>query len=217
MKIIGILTRIEYLDHAWKYFCNEPYIEVCQRYHWQPILLCSIQDATRLVSICDALLLPGGYDVASCYFQQPPHPNATTYAKGMDHLEFAMIDAFVKAKKPILGICRGMQTLNVYFKGTLCQDFATKTHEEEPHVHPIKPCPNTIFEQLLLPNSKVNSYHHQCVDELAPCLCLGALSKDHRIEAFVHEEYPIMAIQWHPEKLEDDTILPYFFDVFARI
>lgn len=216
MNVIGIAVRIEKLDNSWKYFTNQSYLEKVHAFGWTAILLSDADKADAYCDLCDALLLPGGYDVASFYFHQPIHAQAHLYEQPQDHLDFCLLHAFVKAKKPILGICRGLQLINVYFHGTLCQHFDITRHEEGEHVHRIFPQSNTIFEQLLMPEETVNSYHHQTIEQLGDDLVCMAKASDGRIEAIMHEQLPILAVQWHPEKLIHDAVLPYFFDVLSR-
>lgn len=213
MNILAVAARVEYLDDTWKYFCNESYVQAIQQFHWTPLIVPTTYHAKDIASIADALLLPGGYDIASCYLQQPLHEKAHLYEHPMDHFDFTLVDAFVKARKPILGICRGMQILNVYFNGGLHQHIDVTTHEESPHAHIVIPEKNTVFEHLLQVQQPVNSYHHQAVSILGEDLLVGARSKDGTIEAFSHKDLPIIAVQWHPEKMHTDMILPYFFDV----
>lgn len=217
MAIIAIAGRSEKFEQTWKTFTNNTYMERIQTYGWTPLIVPSTNNVMEIALHCDALLLPGGYDISSLYFEQKADEHAQLYHQPIDHLDFALMDAFVTLKKPILGICRGMQIINVYFHGTLCQHFQKSKHEEADHQHTIYPLPNTIFEPLLVSGQSVNSYHHQCIEQLGGGLRLGAISKDMRIEAIYHEALPILGVQWHPEKMSIDTILPYFLDVLTRI
>lgn len=210
MKKMLISPRIEFIDHAWKYFVNETYIKKLSYYPILPLMPLDLSQLASFCDECDGLLLCGGYDIASFYFQQPRHDQAILYQRDVDSFDFTLLHEFVKRNKPVLGICRGMQVINVYFHGTLCQHFDNTTHEEAEHLHRILPEAHTIFEQLVKPKQIVNSYHHQCVDEIGDHLVIGARSFDGRIEALQHETLPIIGVQWHPELLDDDGILPYF-------
>lgn len=217
MPFLAIAGRSEYIDNAWKTFTNNTYLEKIGAYGWTPFIIPHTNDALQIAMLCDALLIPGGYDIAPAYFHQKMDSHATLYQQPIDHLDLSLIDAFVTMKKPILGICRGIQIINVYFQGTIDQHIKKSIHEESEHQHTIYPLPNTLFDQLLLPAQQVNSFHHQCIEQLGDGLCLGAISKDMHIEAIFHEELPILGVQWHPERMENDTIFPYFLDVLTRI
>ena len=102
--------------------------------------------------------------------------------------------------------------LNVYFKGTLQQHFSISSHAHK-HEHRIQVEAGCFLRSLYPKSFIVNSYHHQCVDTLGDSLICCAKAQDERIEAFVHENNQILGVQWHPEKMENDQIFPYFLDM----
>lgn len=210
MKRLLITPRIEYINNAWKYFVNESYITALQPYELLLESPLSFHHVDKLAEQYDGLLVSGGYDIAAHYFNSISHECSQLYQRPLDYYDLSLIDAFVKQKKPILGICRGLQLLNVYFNGTLCQHFDTRLHEEKPHLHHAVPTANGVFAKLIKKDVQINSYHHQCIDVLGEGLKIGATSSDGRIEAIYHERLPIIAVQWHPELLDDDQIIPYF-------
>lgn len=212
MKTIGIVMRIEKFDHAYKWFINESYINALQALHVAVFPICSDASLACASTQCDALLLPGGYDLHAYYLHENMDCHSKTYAKSMDHFDLRCIDCFIHAHKPILGICRGMQLLNVYHHGTLHQHIAEENHAKR-HQHIIKSCENRFLQQLYPPTFQVNSYHHQCVDHLGDGLYASAYTMQGEIEAFENEQRTILAVQWHPEKMEDDQVLPYFLDI----
>lgn len=210
MKRLLLTPRIEFIDNAWKYFVNESYIQALLPY---PLLLecpLSFHHCETFAQEYDGLIITGGYDIAAHYFHQPCHEQTHLYDRPLDYYDFLFLDAFVKQRKPILGICRGMQLINVYFHGTLCQHFDISKHEESEHAHHAVPLENTIFSMLLKKNTLINSYHHQCVDILGNGLQTGVVATDQRVEAVYHNELPILGVQWHPEKLDNDQVIPYF-------
>lgn len=176
------------------------------------------------VSEFDGLLLPGGLDIhPSHYGQQDTACGLTDTA--LDEVQFSAADAFIKAGKPVLGICRGHQLLNVYFGGSLIQDIETAPKhmkiDDQDNVH------STVAEDYIaalygeMPT--VNSSHHQAVDELGKGLLAVQWAQDSTVEAMRHESLPVISVQWHPERMcfayaREDTVdgsavLRYFLDM----
>lgn len=204
--------RFEKLDGAYKWFINQSYVEAIAQYQWAIFPIGDYTSLTLAAKLCDALLVPGGYDLHS-YYQGAHYEDTCTYYDGfMDHFDFACIAAFDLYKKPILGICRGMQMLNSYFKGTLIQHIDPSQHAQD-HSHEIELTPDSFLHGLYPPHTQVNSYHHQVLATLGESLHCAAYSKEHYVEAIEHENHRILGVQWHPEKMENDQIFPYFFDV----
>lgn len=152
----------------------------------------------------DGLLLPGGVDINPKYYGQEIN-GSEDIDDELDERQMAVIDKFVKAKKPILGICRGLQILNVYFGGTLIQHLPNyQEHVSVNHVDGI----NTIkldkdsflYELYKKEEITTNSAHHQAIGEIAKGF--RVISKcDEVIEAIQHETLPIWAVQFHPERM----------------
>ena len=160
----------------------------------------------------DGLLLVGGSDVSPhSYGQSAMKPEwEGDYIR--DQYEIALIREFVRQKKPVFGVCRGMQILNVAFGGTLYQDISSQVPGAFVHraweiydqnQHDIVLEDNSLLEKLCgLQNSRrVNSVHHQGIDTLAKGFLVEAKSKpDHIIEAIRFTEEPfVYGVQWHPE------------------
>ncbi|MCI9292178.1 MAG: gamma-glutamyl-gamma-aminobutyrate hydrolase family protein [Erysipelotrichaceae bacterium] len=210
MKQLLFAPRMEYLDHAWKYFINETYLHAFASYPVNCIMALDIKNITSLAKACDGLVLSGGYDLHAAYFHQSLDSSAQLYQRPVDLFDFTLLDAFIKEKKPILGICRGFQVINVYFHGTLKQDIDKSSHEEYNHAHSLLIESSSLFSGLFPQNALVNSYHHQAIDVLGKSLLIQAKTRDGINEAFIHETLPIIGVQWHPEKLADDPLIPYF-------
>lgn len=165
----------------------------------------------------DGLLIPGGFDVSPEFYHQEMNGS---YAEGMDkqldELQFYYIDQFVKAHKPILGICRGHQLLNVYFNGTLIQHLPNYEKHSSPdfqddQVHEVYSDEDNVFTELYGKRFYVNSSHHQAVDKLGEGLHIALRCPDGTIEAMYHEQLPIIGVQFHPERMcfeksRDDTV-----------
>ena len=157
---------------------------------------------------CLGLVLCGGGDLDPALFGQedqgsyPPDPVR-------DQAELDLVRAYCAAGKPILGICRGLQVLNVWFGGTLLQDLGAERvpiHRGERDVlHPIQTAPGSLLAQLFGPCPTVNSAHHQAVDQVGTGLQVTAWSQDGTVEALEHSSLPIVGVQFHPERLPDPS------------
>ncbi len=153
----------------------------------------------------DGVLLPGGVDVdPSCYHEEN---TASSYInKKLDHFELRVIKEALAYGKPILGTCRGMQLLNVYFGGDLCQDIEhhdihTWT-EKGDRVHSTRVKKGSFLDDIYHSSSIcVNSAHHQAVQRLGEGLIPIQFSEDGLTEALCHSSLPIFAVQWHPERM----------------
>ena len=148
----------------------------------------------------DALLLPGGGDLAPWRYGQE-----NTASRGLeperDAAELALLDRFTAAGKPVLGICRGLQTINVFFGGTLLQDIPGHSAEcGRDRMHPVRSA--GLFARLLGERGSVNSAHHQAAGRLGSGLEAAQWSPEGVTEALVHRRLPVWAVQWHPERLE---------------
>jgi len=157
-------------------------------------------------------VLQGGNDVApETYGETPLHPDWSG-DRVRDRYEIELIDAFVRAGKPVFGICRGLQLLNVMFGGTLLQDIATqrptsRAHRDgstfERHFHGIELVPNSRLAQLYpgVRQATVNSIHHQAIKDLAPGFVVEACCPDDGMIEAVRRSGPsyVAAVQWHPE------------------
>ena len=151
---------------------------------------------------CDALVLPGGGDLQPWRYGQ-----RNTASRGMeperDAAEWELLRRF--SGRPVLGICRGMQVINVFYGGTLHQDLpghsAIGGHDR---FHPVKLLPG-VFKGSCGGCRAVNSAHHQGVDQLGQGLCAAAWAEDGVIEAIVHARLPVWGVQWHPERMPGDS------------
>lgn len=148
----------------------------------------------------EALLLPGGGDLEPWRYGQE-----NTASRGLeperDAAELALLDRFAAAGKPVLGICRGLQTINVFFGGTLLQDIPGHSADGgRDRMHPVRSV--GVFARLFGERERVNSAHHQAASRLGGGLEAVQWSPDGVTEALVHRRLPIWAVQWHPERLD---------------
>lgn len=166
------------------------------------------EDIARYVEICDGFLFVGGPDVEPSYYGQEKLEVCGDACAPRDVLEMKLLEAALKADKPILGVCRGLQVLNVALGGTLYQDLPSQyesklAHGMEPpynrDVHGVQVVVGTPLSELT-PVVEVNSRHHQAIDRLAPGLKAMAHAVDGIIEAaWMPDKKFVWAVQWHPE------------------
>lgn len=153
---------------------------------------------------CDALVLCGGGDLDPALFGQEnrgSHPPD----RERDRAELVLAESYLTRGKPVLGICRGMQVLNVFLGGTLLQDLQPAwrvLHQGEEDVyHAVRCRPGSLLERLLGPCPVVNSAHHQAVDQLGRDLEATAWAPEGFVEGFEHRSLPVLGVQFHPERL----------------
>lgn len=162
-----------------------------------------------IVSICDGLLVPGSVtDIdPEHYGQEAVHSNLSSF--DVFEMDRACIDGFRKAGKKILGICAGIQSINVYFGGTLHQNIPGHSLTPDKR-HSVKVERNSkLYEMYGRDTLMVNSLHHQAIDTLGKGLIAGAVSEDGIIEEVEAEN--IMGVQWHPEMMNEYDFIARFF------
>ena len=171
----------------------------------------NIEVIRNLAGYLDGLLLSGGVDPDPALFGEDCLQGLGNISPERDKFEYMMLEEFEKNKKPILGICRGLQLANIYYGGTLYQDisYVNTQIQHKQKWHPDLPTHNVdilgnnhIFYEIFGKNTRVNSFHHQMIKDIAPSLTPIAESSDGIIEAFWKEDHPFFyATQWHPEMM----------------
>lgn len=167
--------------------------------------------AAQAVSRLDGLVVSGGPDIDPVRYGAAVEPECGPSSPERDAWELALTGAALRRKVPLLGICRGMQVLNVALGGTLVQHL--EGHRGAPGVftqHRVRPAPGTGLAQVLPEPLSVPTHHHQAVDRLGAGLIPSAHADDGTVEAL---ELPagtggfVLAVQWHPEEGEDTRLL----------
>lgn len=202
-----------------------------------PFIAAGNQDFDQYAEICDGLIITGGESVHPRYwgttFKELAHGNdaeETRLIRGTnlarDEYEFGLFRAFEAAGKPIMGICRGHQLVNVAMGGKNLLDFP-QTHPVE-HMavaHYIKAVPGSLLYELYGDGDLyVNSFHRDCAFEPGPDAFVAARSEDGIIESVQHKTKPIFAFQFHPERMtgpdrspkrgiDTGKLFQYFLDI----
>ncbi|MBT9253037.1 MAG: gamma-glutamyl-gamma-aminobutyrate hydrolase family protein [Brockia lithotrophica] len=166
--------------------------------------------AASAVDRVDGLLLAGGYDVDPAYYGEAPASGLGTVEPLRDTFEIALVRVFRRAGRPILGICRGAQVLNVALGGTLYQDIPghNQSAPRPQATHPVFLAAESRLFRIVggIRELAVNSFHHQAVRTLALELVAVAYAPDGTIEAVEAREGAfLLGVQWHPEWLEDEA------------
>ncbi|MFF0012307.1 gamma-glutamyl-gamma-aminobutyrate hydrolase family protein [Streptomyces sp. NPDC005374] len=177
------------------------------------------EHAAATVARLDGLVIAGGPDVEPVRYGAAPEPRTGPPARARDAWELALIEAALAARVPLLGICRGMQLLNVALGGTLVQHI--DGHAEVPGVfgrHPVKPVPGTVYGDIAPEETLVPTFHHQSVDRLGTGLLPSAYATDGTVEAVeLPGEHWVLGVQWHPEMGEDLRVMQALVAASAEI
>lgn len=178
----------------------------------------------------DGVLLPGGCDIDPAYFNEAPHPNLGEVDLERDRVELAFARFAVEGGKPVLGVCRGAQVINVAFGGTLYQDLPSEYEGTLlRHAHPVKDFdrshlahPVRVEEESRLahalgsPIVQVNSRHHQSIKDVAQGFETVARAPDGVIEGIELPQHPFaLGVQWHPENLQARPEMKRLLEAFV--
>jgi len=197
--------------------CRSNYVRAIFASGGVPLVLPATTNAAeiaRLLAQVDALVLCGGEDVEPARYKTAPSPALEEVNLRRDAWEYALMDEAVKRRLPVVGTCRGLQILNVYFGGTLWQDLPSEHGGDVRHrhggeggyvKHPIAITPGSRLSTLMggATNAVINSWHHQAVKKLAPGFKVTATASDGVVEAIESDTLPIAAVQFHPEVMFD--------------
>ncbi|MGN0294622.1 MAG: gamma-glutamyl-gamma-aminobutyrate hydrolase family protein [Lachnospiraceae bacterium] len=191
-------------------FVTEAY-DVLNRRLQGRLLRCVYADR-RFCDACaeqyDGLLLPGGGDLPSVYSGQMEYCGSGMEAQ-VDRMQFYLAESFLSAGKPVMGICKGMQLLNILFGGTLYPDLpdGKREHHAYDAAHGKDREHDSLIDPLFLSrmnlrrNLRVNSAHHQAVECPGDRLQVIQQADDGVIEGICHHDFPAVGFQWHPERL----------------
>ncbi len=230
--LVGITP---YLDHEGRihrpgYYLYQSYTDVLVQYGMTPVVL-PIHTSGQTDAIIeeslqhlDGVILSGGPDIdASLYGEEPEEPGDIERAT----YERQLFKRAVQQDIPVLGICLGLQTINVCCGGSLHQhipdSFPESTYDHDDggdgYQHPVEIVPDTLFARLVGDRSfEVNSYHHQAIKRLGAGLRIAGYSPD-GVPEVVEWENPgrhfMLGVQWHPERQPDSESSRVLFGAFA--
>ncbi|MCC6188611.1 MAG: gamma-glutamyl-gamma-aminobutyrate hydrolase family protein [Anaerolineales bacterium] len=234
--LIGITTQ------RWSSSLTEPntrvqgelhgYIDAVLAAGGMPILIpLSVQgdDLRELYGRLDGVILPGGGDIEPARYAAPKHPATNSIDADRDIAEIWLARQALADQKPLLGICRGLQVLNVAAGGSLTQDLPSERPTALPHyfrypafpldypAHQVKVEADSLLARVVGSASvEVNSRHHQSTQAVAPGLSVVGRAPDGVIEAVESPTHPFaLAVQWHPENLQAQPAMRALFERFV--
>lgn len=180
---------------------RQNYAAALSAYGAAPVVSLDLHEAAS----CQALLLPGGADMDPAFYNAP-NLGSRGVDRALDEIEMGLAKEFAASGRPVLGICRGEQLLNVAFGGDLIQDLPTAAaHRWEESTgdkqHMAIAAPGSFLAGLYGERFSVNSAHHQGVGRVAPGFQIAARAEDGVIEALEWAEKRIYGVQWHPERM----------------
>jgi len=211
---------------------NQSYVRALNAAGCAPVLIPLLDDDERLRALyerLDGIVFPGGADIAPGEYHEEPIADLNVVEAPRDRTELTLARWAFADDLPTLGICRGQQVLNVALGGSLWQDLRYQGVTDVEHsdadgrvrsalIHRVRLDPDSRLAQLIDEiDIEVNSLHHQAVKTVAPQLRVTGQSDDGVIEALESRERRFMiAVQWHPEEIDDLGWVRRLFQGFAK-
>lgn len=214
-KIIGITCSIDQK----KIYLNRVYVISIVSHGFTPFIISpdmimSKQAMDRILNLISGLIISGGADIPPEFYGERNISCKKLVPQERVMAEIKLLKAFKKTSKPVLGICYGMQLMNVFLGGTLYQNLKTEINHKK-GFHEIE-----IFNDFLLQKGiyTVNSSHHQAVKTLGKGLEIFCRSKDEVVEGFYLREHPFfVGVQWHPERDSTEASLMIWKSFIKKI
>ena len=226
--LIGMLAEV---DDEQNTKLKYSYTKAIENSGGTPLILPYTENAEtidRFIELCDGFVFTGGVDISPERYGESKSELCGKPQLYRDELEFSFFAKVIKTEKPILGICRGMQFINVALGGTLYQDIPTeyktdikhrRNEGEEDITHQINVYPDSPLGALTKENRMIaNSFHHQAIKKPGKGLEIMAMADDGIVEAvYINGSRYLRAYQWHPERLIDtDENNKLIFDDFIN-
>ena len=213
--IIAITPQYDYENNFLR--IGENYMKAIKCAGGIPVLLhldINDNEGEQITDHFDGFLFPGGPDIDPFLFGEETIPEGGVVLPERDYMEKLIFQSAYKKEKPILGICRGIQVINIFLGGTIYQDIESQyisnislghyqKSANEVKTHSVNIKKNSLLDKIIgKDNIKVNSFHHQAISRLAPCLKIAGSSSDSIIES-VYDPCRkfLLGVQWHPEHL----------------
>ena len=229
---IGITTSRGHSDAGYPIFTlPEAYVDALQQAGAAPVMIplgLPEEQLSGLLSRVDGVLFSGGGDVHPERYGSAPHPLVDFVDEDRDRVEVLLVNHALQQSLPILGICRGLQLINVALGGTLYEDLGdqlpgsihhdySEEHKRDYLAHPVRLEPGSLLAEVLGCSSiQVNSLHHQGIRQLAAGLRTSASAPDGVVEGVELPGYPFgLAVQWHPEWLLAYPPMRRLFNAFV--
>lgn len=232
MNIIGISGNILEENSIAKAFVNQTYIDSVVRANGIPFIMPICEDENiikKMIEKVDGIIMTGGVDIHPFRFNEEPNPKIGAISKERDDFDFLIMKYAFEMKKPIFGICRGIQLINVFFGGTLIQDINSQKNTNILHsqtaaidvaTHKIKIKKDSIIYNIFGKTAEVNSFHHQAIDKLSKDFKITSTANDGIIESIEYKKKDafILGVQWHPECMTaKDIKMQNIFSMFVDI
>ena len=232
---VGITSGMGIVGQDWNFVAGD-YVYILEKAGAIPVLIpvykdCDEESIKEFLNKLDGVIISGGHDVGPEQYNTPTKGYCGTIIPQRDNHDIAVAKYFMnEIKKPILGICRGIQLLNVALGGDIYQDIPSQFPQDFPiaHTQPfdyvipshkVRVVPGTLLARLTgCETLQVNSMHHQACRKIAPGLTACGHAAGGLTEAIEKPDYPFfLGVQWHPEYLwEQDPAMRQLFEAFVK-
>jgi putative glutamine amidotransferase len=201
------------LDHIEADLFMADYAQAVSEAGGLPIYVPFVVDPVEIIARLDGLLLTGGADIEPARYGREAEADLFPPEPARDELELALLEAALERGIPVLGICRGLQLMNVHGGGTLHQDVpphACFDLAPDTEVHKVHLEPDSLLGGLYGPTLTVNSLHHQTIEEVADDYVVTGRADDGAVEGLEHRDARVVSVQWHPEMMVSRSTDPIF-------